>query len=118
MEQKRPVDIFHEALDYLWNGLGFRYNALKDYAPDNKVVAAHSTFLLGQLFPQYLFSVFKLLDFLLSVLKFDGHFLAGLLSWFRHELSLCSARRHRKGTVDFLGSPLRVIYLVLLCAVR
>ena len=21
VEQKRPVDIFHEALDYLWNGL-------------------------------------------------------------------------------------------------
>ena len=29
MEQKRPVDIFHEALDYLWNGLGLEEKGWK-----------------------------------------------------------------------------------------
>ena len=29
MEQKRPADIFAEALDYLWNGLGLEKKGWK-----------------------------------------------------------------------------------------
>ena len=29
MEQKRPADIFGEALDYLWNGLGLEEKGWK-----------------------------------------------------------------------------------------
>lgn len=29
VEQKRPVDIFHEALDYLWNGLDLEEKGLE-----------------------------------------------------------------------------------------
>ena len=41
MEQKRPADIFQEALDYLWNGLGLEekgWKRLKKGAHDNFLI--------------------------------------------------------------------------------
>ena len=34
MEQKRPADIFQEALDYLWNGLGLEEKGWKRLKKD------------------------------------------------------------------------------------
>ena len=95
------------------HGLGFRHNALKDCAPDDKAVAARPAFLLGQLLPQHLFPVFKLPDFLLSVLNLGLQFLAGFLSWLCRGWSLLSAPGHRKGQSIFsaaLSYDIRLIF--------
>ena len=43
MEQKRPADIFAEALDYLWNGLGLEENAKDVEAMHHEVQAIFTT---------------------------------------------------------------------------
>ena len=83
------------------HGLCFRHNALKDRAPDDQPVAARPAFLLGQLLPQHLFPIFKLPDFLLSVLNLGGQFLAGFLSRFRYGWSLLSAHGQKKRAAVF-----------------
>ena len=83
------------------HGLGFRHNALKDCASDDQPVAARPAFLLGQLLPQHLFPIFKLPDFLLSVLNLGGQFLAGFLSRFRYGWSLLSAHGQKKRAAVF-----------------
>ena len=56
------------------HGLGFRHNAFKYRAPDDKAVAACPAILLRQLLPRHLFPVFVLLDFLLAALNLGGQF--------------------------------------------